>query len=108
MNNLVVKFIFTKPVTLMEKIKISRIEKINNKKTRKILKYSICIRENITNDNVAKYIKFIKDIDIPNITLCKSAIIDVYKAIKDNENIQDDLKSDLRILLGCKGITFIY
>ncbi|MCD3362785.1 transcription factor, partial [Clostridium botulinum D/C] len=35
-------------------------------------------------------------------------IIDVYKSIKDSENIKDNLKSDLRILLGCKGITFVY
>ncbi|KEI01107.1 transcription factor [Clostridium botulinum D/C] len=108
MNNLVSKSIFTKHVTLIEKIKISRIEKIKDKNTKKIIKYSICVKENITNENVVKYIRFIKNIDIPNTILCKSAIIDVYKSIKDSENIKDNLKSDLRILLGCKGITFVY
>ncbi|WP_231148366.1 transcription factor [Clostridium botulinum] len=108
MNNLSGKFIFVRPFTLIEKIKINRIEKIKDKNTRKIVMYSICVKRNITNENVVKYIRFIKNIDIPNRILCKSTIIDVYKSIKDSENIKDNLKSDLRILLGCKGITFIY
>ncbi|EDS77730.1 hypothetical protein [Clostridium massiliodielmoense] len=79
-----------------------------NKNITKIIKNSMYVKQNINNESVIGYIKFIKDIDVPSRTLCKNIIIETYKAIKNSIDVEDSIKSDLRILLECKGISFVY
>lgn len=93
---------------IKNKIKFIKAKKNDQKQTQRILENTIELKNNITNKNVINYIMFIKNINIPNKILCKSIIIDVYKLIKDSENINQQLKVDLRMLLECKGVSFIY
>ncbi|KGM96685.1 transcription factor [Clostridium novyi A str. 4552] len=93
---------------IKHKIYLKIYKRIEKKNTARIVKNSIYVKQNINNENVIGYIKFIKDIDIPSRTLCKNIIIETYKAIKNNIDVEDSIKSDLRILLECKGISFVY
>lgn len=90
------------------KIKFIKAKREDEKHTQKILENTIELKNNITNKNVINYIIFINNIDIPNKILCKNIISDVYKLIKNSDNINQQLKVDLRILLECKGVSFIY
>ena len=47
-------------------------------------------------------------IEVPNNIMCKNIMIETYKLVKDSRDINDSLKADLRMLLECKGVNFLY
>ncbi|KEH91552.1 MULTISPECIES: hypothetical protein [Clostridium] len=94
--------------SVKRKIYFKICKRRENKNITKIIKNSMYVKQNINNESVIGYIKFINEIDIPSRNLCKNIIIETYKEIKKNINVKDSLKSDLRILLECKGVSFIY
>ncbi|MFU0824983.1 transcription factor [Clostridium sp.] len=95
-------------VVIKDKIKSIKTQEEEKRAVEKIMKYSMELEENLTNKNVARYIRFIEDIDVPNKIMCKNIIIETYKLVKDSTDIDDSLKADLRILLECKGVNFLY
>lgn len=97
-----------KKLNIIKKKIYFRIYKRNeNKNIIRIIKNSIYVKQNISNEIVIGYIKFINEIDIPDRILCKNIIIETYKKIKESSVIKDNIKSDLRMLLEFKGVSFI-
>lgn len=97
------------PVIVVKDRMKSIIEEESEKRTvNAIIKNTMELESDLTNMKVIKYLRFIQSIEVPSKTLCKNVIIEGYKMIKDSDNISDKLKADLRILLECKGVSFVY
>ncbi|MGY0374969.1 transcription factor [Clostridium sp. JNZ J1-5] len=97
------------PVLVVKNRMKSIMEEEMEKRTMKaIIKNTMELESDLTNMKVIKYLQFIQSIEVPSKTLCKNVIIEGYKLIKDSDNISDKLKADLRILLECKGVSFVY
>jgi hypothetical protein len=95
-------------LVVKDKVKFIKAHEEEKRAIEKIMKYSMELEENLTNKNVARYIRFIEDIEVPNKIMCKNIIIETYKLVKDSTDITDSLKADLRMLLECKGVNFLY
>lgn len=95
-------------IVVKDRIKAIKAQEKEKKAMKEIVKYTMELEENLTNKNVIQYIQSMKNIDIPNKIMCKNIIIEAYKLVKDNKDINDDLKADLRMLLECKGVSFVY
>lgn len=95
-------------VIIKNKAKTIRDREQEKRTIQKILKNTIELENNLTNINVIKYVQFIQSIEIPDKTICKNVIIEGFKLVRDCDDISDKLKADLRIILECKGVSFIY
>lgn len=101
--------LLTVPAVVVKNIvKDIKVKEQKKRTIQKIIKNTIELENNLTTINVIKYLQFIQSIDIPNKTICKNVIIEGFKLVRDCEDINDKLKADLRILLECKGVSFVY
>jgi len=101
--------LLTVPAVVVKNIvKDIKVKEQEKRTIQKIIKNTIQLENNLTTINVIKYLQFIQSIDIPNKTICKNVIIEGFKLVRDCEEINDKLKADLRILLECKGVSFVY
>ncbi|KOA21485.1 hypothetical protein CLHOM_01560 [Clostridium homopropionicum DSM 5847] len=96
--------------TLMikDKIKNIRHEELQRRTLEKIIKNTMELDNNLCNLKAIQYLQFIQSVEIPDKTLCKNIIIEGFKMIKDSKEIDDRIKGDLRFVLECKGVSFLY
>jgi hypothetical protein len=95
-------------IVIKNRVRDIKIKEHEKNTIQKILKNTMELENNLTNINTIRYLQFIQSIDIPDKIMCKNVIIEGFKLVKDCEKISDKLKADLRILLECKGVSFIY
>ena len=94
-------------IVVKDKIKSIKAQEEEKRAIEKIMKYSMELEENLTNKNVARYIRFIQDIEVPNKIMCKNIIIETYKLVKDSIDINDRGNCTIKLpQLYLKIITF--
>ena len=95
-------------MVVKNKMKTIRAREQEKRTIQKIIKNTMELENNLTNINVIRYVQFIQGINIPDKMICKNVIIEGFKLVRDCNDISDKLKADLRIILECKGVSFIY
>lgn len=83
-------------------IRLKKKEKINEENILNLIKMTKDFKNDMSNDKVKEYIKFIDKIQINNSTL--GVAKDGYELIKDNKNVDKQLRNDLGLLLEMKGV----
>jgi len=95
-------------LVIKDRIKDIRHKELERKTLDKIIKNTMELETDLNNLKVIQYLQFIQSIEIPNKILCKNIIIEGYKIIKDSKEIDEKIKGDLRFVLECKGVSFLY
>ncbi|MCY6369095.1 transcription factor [Clostridium ganghwense] len=95
-------------LVVRDRIKNIRAEEEEKRIIKKLIKNTVNLEENLTNEKVTEYIEFVRQIKIPNKVMCKNIARDGYDMVKASENIEDNLKSNLRTILECKGVRELY
>lgn len=95
-------------LVVKDRIKKIRLEESEKKTIERIVRNTLNLEKNLTNDKVEKYIEFVRNLSIPNKMVCKNIILNGYDLIKSNSNIDENLKKQFRIILEVKGFKMIY
>ncbi|MDR5659874.1 hypothetical protein RH915_10270 [Serpentinicella sp. ANB-PHB4] len=71
---------------------------------KRIMQATLRLPENLNNQRVIEYIELIKNTNIPERRVYSEAVKSGYELIRINEEINEDLKKQLKIIILSKGL----